>query len=186
VRSLLRRASVLFVVGCSGIATATALAAGPAPDPAPARTTTSPRPEPVTGARPAPAPRTTTSTPKVAVQPQAVRPSPPPPAAPQSIQPVFLQPPPTSSFAPPPPTAARVQTRRTVKAQARQTDLARAQRCEGDWLLRSRLDAHDRGSGARRARSRRHDLPGAFDALFAPQLADDERARAEKRAESRS
>ena len=117
-RSLLRRASVLFVVGCSGVATATALAAGPAPDPAPARTTTSPRPEPVTGARPAPR---TTSTPKVTVQPQAVRPSPPQPVAPppalQRIQPVLVQPPPASSFAPPPP--ARVQTRTAKEKTAR-------------------------------------------------------------------
>ena len=140
-RSLLRRASVLFVVSCSGIATATALAAGPAPDPAPARTTTSPRPEPVTGARPAPAPRTTTSTPKVAVQPQAVRPSPPPPAAPQSIQPVFLQPPPTLSFAPAPPTAARVQTRRTVKVKAARERVSKPKRAKQTAPARSVVKA---------------------------------------------
>lgn len=119
--SLLRRASILFAVGATGLLTASALAAGPAPDPAPPRTATTPKPEPVTGQQPAPPPRTTARTPTVSVRPQAVQPPPPPPVSPPPPPPPIQPAIPPPAPAPVSPAPVRVQRRTTVERKATRT-----------------------------------------------------------------
>ncbi len=92
-RSLLRQASVLFVLFCFGAAfAAPALAQdGPDPEPAPPRTQ-EPKPEPVPGAKPQPSqPASTRVSPPPASPPPAPPPAPAPPAPAPS--PLLVSPP---------------------------------------------------------------------------------------------
>jgi hypothetical protein len=115
-QSLLRQASVLFLVFCFGAPfAAPALAQdGPAPEPAPPRSQT-PKPEPVPGARPQPSrPTTTRVTPPPAPPPAAQSPAPSPLIV-SPPAPVLVQPPAAAPAAPARRERTQPRKRQTVK-----------------------------------------------------------------------
>lgn len=113
-RSLLRQASVLFVLFCFGAAFAPPALAqdGPAPEPAPPRSQ-DPKPEPVPGAKPQPS---------QPVRTQVSPPPAPPPAAPAPApSPLLVSPPASLQVQPTAPSPAAPTRRERTQARKRET-----------------------------------------------------------------